>query len=168
MNGSRIYEEDRFPGTIYREIHGLFYPDTQKREHIKRFILRLKLDEGQTLYGTKLWVTRAHLRGFLSLAHNSKLLGYFASARTFQNLSENYWRFKDRDVKYFSCDCVACQKSKNGNRTSFTKRQLLKELKRRLDSLPSDFIVSLPAQRKICCNTRLDKQNTSSTELHSV
>ncbi len=98
--------------------------------------LRLKTGE--------LCIPRKAVRVVLKMAHDSKVSGRFAFAKTLSRLDRFYWPRKITDVKRYIQGCDDCQRHKSSNQKPLTIPQILENLSRRWGSISTDFITQPP------------------------
>lgn len=69
---------------------------------------------GTGLYYKEELCVPAHGSGMvLNLAHDSKLAGHFAFAKTLAGLNEFYWKHKAKQVRHYCDECSVCQPQKD-------------------------------------------------------
>ena len=90
-------------------------------------------------------VPRRCVRDLLHLAHDCKIAGHFAFAKTLQRLEAYHWKNRTRDAKIYVCGCLICEQEKETvQKNTLTEPTPLDVPTRRWGSLETDFIVSLP------------------------
>ena len=144
FNFDKLYDTDQFFKPIFRALHGELPTDSKERDRVCRVKKLFSLNDGLLLYKNKVCVPRSHVRDLLHLAHDSKVSGHFAFAKTLARLDGFHWKGKTRDVKKYCAGCLICQQNKDGNQKKITDPQPLEIPQRRWGSVSSDFIVSLP------------------------
>lgn len=102
------------------------------------------LYNGLTLYKKLFCVPRSYVRQMLHLAHDLKVSGHFAFAKTLVRLDGFHWKGRLRDFKKCWAVCLLCQRNKDKNQKKMTVPQPLEVSAHRWGSISSDFIVSLP------------------------
>lgn len=88
--------------------------------------------------------TESFCETVLYLANNSKVSGHFRLAKTFDLLSKFHWNHKYRDVKRYCDGCLVLQNNTILNQKNFNDPQPLEVPLRRLGSISTDFILSIP------------------------
>lgn len=138
------YVDDQFFGPIVKAVRGEWPSDDTKKRQVEKILPMFRLDGKKLYYNQKLCVPRRSVSCIMQLAHDSKISGHFAFAKTLSRLANYHWRHKTRDVRNYVQGCIMCQQAKDSNKKKLTEPSSLEMPERRWGSLATDFIVHLP------------------------
>eukprot|EP00171_Calliarthron_tuberculosum_P016938 IDg16938t1 len=89
-------------------------------------------------------IPRKSVKSILQIAHDSRISGHFATAKTLSRLEKFHWPRKGKDVQRYIQGCDGCQRHKASNQKPLTVPQILESPSRRWGSISTDFITQLP------------------------
>ena len=147
LDCSKQYEEDQLFWPIVKALLGELPENDVHRDRMQSILPLFRKEKGLLFYRNKVCVPRRSVRDILHLAHDAKVSGHFAYAKTLSRLDGYHWKIKYRDLKAYCQGCMACQQQKDATGKNFTLPTPLDVSLRRWGSLSTDFIVSLPKTR---------------------
>ncbi len=125
------YEEYLFFKFILDAIDSKEIADEVKKAQILSLLPLFHRDGKKLLYQVNLCVTRKSVANVLQMAHDSKIAGHCGFAKMMSRLEKYHWKNKERDVKSYVQDCMACQQKKDHGSKRFTDPMSLEVPKRR-------------------------------------
>ena len=139
------YETDQTFGPVVKGLRQELPSDSVQRDRVLRLLTLFGMDEVLLYLKEKVCVPRRRVRDLLHLAHDCKIAGHFAFAKTLRRLEAYHWKNRTRDVKKYVSGCLICQQQKDTvQKKKLTEPIPLDVFSRRWGSLATDFIVSLP------------------------
>lgn len=96
------YKIDQVFGHIFRALNGNLPSDETKKLQLEKIIHTFRNEVKRLMYANKLCVLRTIVSDVLQLAHDSKISGHSAFAKTLSKLAKYHWRPNTRDFVSFS------------------------------------------------------------------
>ena len=141
------YEADQLFGPIVKALGGELPTDPIQRERVSRLSPLFQQKDKLLYYGKRVCVPRSIVRDILHMAHDARVAGHFAFAKTLARLDKFHWKHKTRDVRKYCDGCIVCQQRKDSRLRKLSEPTPLEVPSRRWGSLATDFIVSLPVTK---------------------
>lgn len=135
------YLKDQLLGPTTNYINGIIPSDGVQIDRISRLLSAFQVRNNLLYYKDLICVPRRNVRDLLHLAHDCKVSGNFAFAKTLGRLFKYHWEHKARNVKQYFHGCIVSQQNKDGDQKLIGVSQPLEALTRRWESVSTYFIV---------------------------
>eukprot|EP00171_Calliarthron_tuberculosum_P003356 IDg3356t1 len=132
---------------IIKAMEGVFPTDEVQKDWIERLLIKFKMIEGMLYYEGMVCVPRRCVRDVLQLAHDPKLGGHFAFAKTLARVKQFQWKGKTKDVRKYYQGRMTCQQQRDLNSKRLGEPVSLNIPTRRWGCKATDFIIGLPVTK---------------------
>lgn len=137
------YEGDQQFGSVLAALNGTWPEDRKQRRKPEELLAGFPMRGTGLYYMEKLCVPALARKMVLELAHDSKLAGHFAFAKTLARLSELHWKHNSKLVRQYCDGCSVFQHQKDFHGQILNDLAALYVPTRRWGLIAMDFNVKL-------------------------